>query len=94
VTGGLADTIVDTTDETLAAGTANGFTFHEPSAHALSAVLKRAAAYFARPDAWQRLVANGLKEDWSWARSANQYAALYESTAARVRQGIPIATPA
>ena len=27
VTGGLADTIVDTTEETLAAGTANGFTF-------------------------------------------------------------------
>ena len=42
VTGGLADTIVDTTEETLAAGTANGFTFHEPTPQALSAALKRA----------------------------------------------------
>ena len=33
VTGGLADTIVDTTEETLAAGSANGFTFHEPTPH-------------------------------------------------------------
>jgi starch synthase len=92
VTGGLADTIVDTTEETLSAGTANGFTFHEPSSHALSAALKRAAAYFARPDAWQRLVTNGMKQDWSWSRSAKQYAALYESTVARVRQSAPAAS--
>ncbi len=51
VTGGLADTIVDTTEETLAAGSANGFTFHESSPHALSSVLKRAVAYYARTDA-------------------------------------------
>jgi len=49
VTGGLADTIVDTTEETLAAGSANGFAFHEPTSHGLSSTLKRALAYFARP---------------------------------------------
>src|SRR5206468_6309474 len=69
VTGGLADTIVDTTEETLAAGTANGFAFHEPSAHALSAALKRAVAYHARPDAWHKLITSGMREDWSWTRS-------------------------
>ncbi len=90
VTGGLADTIVDTTDETLAAGTANGFTFHEPSPHALSAALKRAVAYHARPDAWQKLIASGMKEDWSWTRSAKQYAALYDATISRVRQGMAV----
>ena len=93
VTGGLADTIVDTTEETLAAGTANGFTFHEPTPQALSAALKRAIAYQARPDAWQRLLASGMKEDWSWTRSAKQYVALYDATVARVRQGA-IALPA
>jgi starch synthase len=87
VTGGLADTIVDTTEELLAAGTANGFTFHEPTPQALSAALKRAAAYQARPDAWLRLQTRGMQEDWSWARSAKQYVALYEATLARVRQG-------
>ena len=50
VTGGLADTIVDTTEETLAAGSANGFTFYEPAAHGLSSTLKRALAYHARPE--------------------------------------------
>ena len=90
VTGGLADTIVDTTEETLAAGTANGFTFHEPTPNALSAALKRAAAYQARSDAWLRLITNGMKEDWSWTRSAKQYAALYDATVARVRQGMAV----
>ncbi|HEV2971867.1 MAG TPA: glycogen synthase GlgA [Pirellulales bacterium] len=87
VTGGLADTIVDTTEETLAAGSANGFTFHEQSPQALSAAIKRAVAYHARGDAWLRLITSGMKEDWSWDRSAKQYAALYDATVARVRQG-------
>jgi len=85
VTGGLADTIVDTSEETLAAGSANGFTFHEATSHALSAALKRAVAYFARPDAWDRLVAHGMAEDWSWSKSARHYVELYESTVARLR---------
>jgi starch synthase len=83
VTGGLADTIVDTTEETLAAGSANGFTFHEATSHGLSSALKRALAYFARPDAWLRLIGNGVNEDWSWAKSAKQYVSLYETTIAR-----------
>ncbi len=91
-TGGLADTIVDTTDETLAAGTANGFTFHEPARHALSATLKRAVAYFARSDAWLRLITSGMKEDWSWNRSAKQYIELYAATVARARQATAPAT--
>ena len=48
-TGGLADTITNTTDETLAAGTATGFSFHEYSALALSETLRRAVGLFATP---------------------------------------------
>ena len=83
VTGGLADTIVDTTEETLAAGSANGFTFHESSPHALSSALKRAVAYYARTDAWLRLMKHAMNEDWSWTRSAKQYVELYEATRAK-----------
>jgi len=83
VTGGLADTIVDTTEETLAAGSANGFTFHEAAPHALSSALKRAVAYYARPDAWLRLMKHAMSEDWSWTKSAKQYVDLYEVTRAR-----------
>ncbi len=95
-TGGLADTIVDTTEETLSAGTANGFTFHEPAPHALSAALKRAASCYARSDAWLKLITSGMNEDWSWTRSAKQYVALYESTIARTQQGVgngPVSQP-
>lgn len=83
VTGGLADTIVDTTEETLAAGSANGFTFYEPTSHGLSSALKHALAYHARPDAWLRLMTNGMKEDWSWSNSAKHYIDLYATTIAR-----------
>src|SRR5260221_7609338 len=42
VTGGLADTIVDTTEEKLPARTANGFSFHDPAPNALPPAVKRA----------------------------------------------------
>ena len=41
-TGGLVDTVTNTTDETLANGTATGFSFHDYSAFALSETLRRA----------------------------------------------------
>jgi len=85
-TGGLADTIVDTTEATLADGTANGFSFSEDSPAALSETLCRAVAAYRHPDVWQRLMASGMRQDWSWAKRARQYEALYEETVARVRR--------
>ncbi len=84
-TGGLADSVVNTTDETLASGTATGFTFHDYSSFALSETLRRAVALFTRGDVWNRIVATGMKQDWSWHRSAKEYVALYERTLARMR---------
>jgi starch synthase len=85
-TGGLADTVVNTTDENLAAGTATGFSFHDYSSFALSETLRRALAMFTRQDDWAKLVANGMKQDWSWGRSARDYVALYERTLAGARR--------
>jgi starch synthase len=85
-TGGLADTIVDANDQTLAAGTANGFSFREDNADALSETLRRACAAYRRPEVWSRLIATGMSQDWSWPRSAKEYVKLYEKTLARVRQ--------
>ncbi len=86
-TGGLADTVTNTTDESLAAGTATGFSFHDYSAFALSETLRRAVNLFSRRDVWDRIVDAGMKQDWSWSRSAREYTALYERTLARVRSG-------
>mgnify|MGYP000497860425 CR=1 FL=1 len=44
-TGGLADTVVDATEESLAAGTATGFTFDEPTAEARELDLDRVALH-------------------------------------------------
>ena len=85
-TGGLADTVTDTTDETLAARTATGFSFREYSGLALSETLDRAVKTFAKPAVWNQLMVTGMQQDWSWSASARQYVALYEQTAAAARQ--------
>jgi starch synthase len=84
-TGGLADTITDTTDETLSAGTATGFLFREYSGLALSEILQRACTAFVQKPFWNRLIENGMRQDWSWASSARQYVQLYEQTIAQSR---------
>jgi starch synthase len=84
-TGGLADTIVDASEEHLAAGTANGFSFREDNPDALGETLRRAMQAYAKPEVWNRLVALGMRQDWSWKRSAQEYLRLYEKTLARAR---------
>jgi len=86
-TGGLADTIVDATEASLAAGTANGFSFVEDSPAALSETLRRAVGVYRRPEVWSRLIATGMRQDWSWAESAKRYEALYQETVARTGRG-------
>ncbi len=87
-TGGLADTIVDANNETIATGTANGFTFEAFDARSFQEALGRACDTYAhRKEAWQQIVTSGMKQDWSWSKSARQYVALYEQTVKR-RQGV------
>jgi starch synthase len=79
-TGGLADTVVDTTIQTLAAGTATGFSFIActPAAF-LSAIQRALEIYRGRPERWLGLMQTGMKQDWSWDRSAGEYEKLYSS---------------
>ncbi|WP_152053417.1 glycogen synthase GlgA [Tautonia marina] len=83
-TGGLADTVVDATDETLQNQTATGVSFTDPTAKALIRAVDRALALYADSDARSRLVSTGMHADWTWHRSAEQYARLYET--ARLRR--------
>jgi starch synthase len=82
-TGGLADTITNLTDQTLAAGRANGFSFDQHTVAALAAVLERACQTYANRTVWQQLIRTGMQQDWSWTRSAEQYGRLYENTLSR-----------
>jgi starch synthase len=78
-TGGLADTVVDVTPETLSDGTATGFTFREPDAAAFGAAIRRALRLWQDRPAWLGLVRAGMRGDWSWDRSARLYGDLYDA---------------
>lgn len=88
-TGGLADTIVHSTPQSMAAGTANGFSFREYSALALSETLRQACGlYRTDAEAWRYLVETGMRQDWSWTRSAKEYVRLYERTLSKRRLAV------
>jgi starch synthase len=77
-TGGLADTVTDTNADTLANGTATGFVFQDYSADALREAGLRALDVWSRNhDQWNAIVRNGMRQDWSWSRSAASYVGLY-----------------
>jgi starch synthase len=81
-TGGLADTVVDTTPETLQNGTATGFVFVPPSPAALLEAVRRAlTCYHNQPGDWSRLLHTGMAQDWSWDKSAEAYEGLYQKVA-------------
>ena len=85
-TGGLADTVVDVSEATLADKTANGFVFAEATPHALWLTLERATAVWRDRRTWQRIQQNGMRRDFSWKHAAQDYLALYaEAVAARAR---------
>jgi starch synthase len=77
-TGGLADTITNCTPTGIAKGTSNGFSFESFSSRALFATIRRALKLFADKRTWRRLLLVGMRQDWSWEKSAREYAALYE----------------
>ena len=79
-TGGLADTVIDCTPQSLAAGTANGFTFGPATTEALLEAVARAVATWRDADGWRRLQHNGMTRDWGWGAAARQYIELYQSS--------------
>jgi starch synthase len=87
-TGGLADTVVDTTPVTIENRTANGFSFVDFSSQALESALHRAVdIYHNRGDVWQQLIQTGMRRDWSWTASARQYVDLYQKIIVQHKDG-------
>lgn len=86
-TGGLADTIVDATPEAVARGTATGFVFETYAPDAFLDAVKRAVWTFRDPRVWRRLQQTGMRQDFSWHRSARRYLEVYHHVAARRRVG-------
>jgi starch synthase len=81
-TGGLADTVVDADEATLANGTGNGFVVADDTAHALWLALERATRLWHDRAAWRRLQQNGMRRDFSWKHAARDYIDLYRDAIA------------
>ncbi len=83
-TGGLADTVTDTTQQTLEAGTATGFRFQACSGAGLRDAVRRALdLYRGHPAKWRQVQVAAMRQDWSWDRSAAEYEKLYRRLQAK-----------
>jgi starch synthase len=83
-TGGLADSVVQATPESIAAGSGTGFLFDEASGGALAAALEGAVQMYRNERAsWAALQANGMRQDFSWQQPAAAYAQVYRQAARR-----------
>ncbi len=69
-TGGLKDTVEEGR---------TGFLFEKDSADNMSEALQRAFGVYVNPEKWQRYQRNAMGEDFSWPKSARQYAMLYRA---------------
>jgi starch synthase len=75
-TGGLEDTVEQYRPDER---TGTGFKFWDPRPAALEQACATALDLFARhPDQWRELQIRGMREDFSWRRSARDYHELYQ----------------
>jgi len=71
-TGGLRDTVRDDT------GGGTGFTFQDPTPDDLADAIRGAISAFSDREQWRDLQQRAMASDFSWRRSAEKYAALYQ----------------
>ncbi|NOU97057.1 glycogen synthase GlgA [Paenibacillus sp. LMG 31456] len=75
-TGGLKDTVASFDEST---GEGTGFSFTHYNAHDMLYTVQRAVNLYNDPEAWKTIWSNIKKKDFSWRKSAQQYAALYNN---------------
>jgi starch synthase len=76
-TGGLVDSVVDCTAESLKDGTATGFTFDEMTDEGLYTAIRRAVNLYHFKSKWEALCKNCMSKSFSWQNSAEAYREVY-----------------
>jgi starch synthase len=74
-TGGLEDTVQEWDPE---ARTGTGFKFHGYRPEDFLAAIRRALTAWQDKDGWRQLMRNGMAQEYSWGRSAQEYVEEYE----------------
>ncbi|MCK9200522.1 MAG: glycogen synthase GlgA [Gallionella sp.] len=82
-TGGLADSVIDCTPETLKDGSASGFVFSGMTADNLHTTILRAVELYRDQKQWKALRKNCMDKDFSWQRSAEAYLEIYRKVLER-----------
>jgi len=82
-TGGLDDTIREFNPESVKG---NGFKFSAYSPSDLVKTVKRAMYIYKNKLLWTKLVANAMKEDFSWHKSAKKYEQIYRKALAKAER--------
>jgi starch synthase len=80
--GGLADTVVDATEEAVRTDRATGFTFDAATPAALDTAIGHAITAYGRPAIWSQLMRCAMAQDFSWRGAAAKYMALYRQLVA------------
>ena len=76
--GGLADSVIGITPETLADGSATGIVFEPFDPDSFAAAIQDALDLFARPEVMEEVIRAGMETDFSWEASGRRYEELYE----------------
>jgi starch synthase len=77
-TGGLADTVIDASEDHLQDQTATGFHVNAFSAESIDHTLGKALAMrHHAPHIWASIVERGMRSDWTWRKSAQRYIDVY-----------------
>lgn len=75
--GGLEDSVVDSTTETIADGTATGVKFADYDASEFFRTFERSLALYHDGESRRRVIRSGMQRDSSWSRSARDYMSVY-----------------
>jgi starch synthase len=73
-TGGLADSVVHFDP---ASGEGTGIVFNDFDSSAMNWALDTALQWHAKPELWDRMVQNAMRQDFSWETQANEYLKLF-----------------
>jgi starch synthase len=74
--GGLADTVVDATEDALRP---TGIKFHTYAASALTKAMRKALAIYADPKLLAFYRRNAMRADFSWGRTVREYENVYSA---------------